>query len=305
MQSKMDVVQAIKNGAWWQGAVINTKRMAHHQAEADGVDFWIVASQTCNLYNSNLEKIPNFEVLAAKIIDACNPQFTKGDNPRILHLEAISENSTIYLEVDIQKRAWLPREIMADLVAPDYLVCDAFAEHDPNWIKKQWLDLFSGWIGRSYTRVALPDEFNTSLNDCRIKEVIEKKLTKNANDLYGIYISLLPDADGPWNGILGLMPPPYQLSILLVTYMEADLEKILHNFKEQIFTDKISSGKKDADGKAIETTRAELAISLDIKIIKQGIQAMTIGEVSLLDLKQYIRYSLIDHHSNSMMATGV
>ncbi|MGE8100333.1 hypothetical protein ACQKP6_20700 [Pseudomonas fluorescens] len=304
MQSKSDVVQAIKDGAWWQGAVIAASRVEHlHKIE--GVDFWVVASQTCNLYNQNFEKIPSFEVLAAKNIGECNPQFIKGDNPRILHLEAICEESTVYLEIDIQTRAWLPREAMAGLTAPDYLICDAFAEHDPNWIKKQWLDLFSGWIGRSYTRVALPDDFNTSLNDCRVKEVIEKKLTKHANDLYGIYISLLPDSEGPWNGILGLMPPPYQLSILLITYMEADLDSILSSFKKQLFNDKIASGKKDDNGKPIETTRAELAASFDIRIIKQGVQAMTIGEVSLLDLKQYVRYSLIDHHSNSMMATGI
>lgn len=303
MQSDEDIVQAIINGTWWQGAVVSAKKMAPFVHTPEGADFWVVASQTCNLYNIDLERVPSFEILAAKCIDTCSPQMSKGDHPRTLHIEAENNGEKIFLEILIQKRAWLDRKILAQVGAPDYYICDTLPEHDNDWLKKQWLDLFSGWLGRSYTRVALPDEFNLALETSKIKEIIDKKLTKRANELYGIYFSLAPDCDNPSHGLLGLMPPPYLLSIMLVTYPDAETD-ILGNFQKQLFTDLIENGKDDANGKRTKLTRATYAGELGIRIIKQGVTLKTTGEVTLQELKEYIRYSLVDHHSNSQFAAN-
>ena len=118
-------------------------------------------------------------------------QKKRGDNPRILHIEASSKNNeTITLELDIQKRRWLPRDLLSELPAPVFHVRDVKNEGDPDWLKSQWLDSLVGWLGRSYTRVALPDLFNESMNSARLSECLDDKLRKHKDDIYGIYIDV-------------------------------------------------------------------------------------------------------------------
>lgn len=200
------ILSSIKEKRWWQGSVIPSASLLPYITSDNKADFWIITSQTCNLYNDNFQKVPVFELVAGYQITKVASNHSKGDHPRTLHVEAWSDDneSHIALEIDIQKRCWLPRRLLYEIQKPKYHI------HQPQQHEVDWLDNFAGWLGRSYTRLALPDEFNDAMNKSRIEEVLNEKLTKYHKELFGIYFEL--ETDNPsWNGRLGEMPPIYQL----------------------------------------------------------------------------------------------
>jgi len=290
------ILEGIKEKNWWQGSVIlgrdlKTAIPSNHR----NITYWVVASQTCNLFNPDFQKIPVFEIIAASQIKECAKNMIKGDNPRILHVKAQAEAEVIALELDIQKRVWLSREVLSQLPAPIYSILDAKKELDEQWMKKQWLDNFIGWLARSYNRVALPDAFNEAVKKSRLRDILETKLTKHAESLHGIYLSIESDSETPWEGILGQMPSPYLLNIVLIVFEDIDPEPIKNKLLTQIFEDQI----KDPNCSSNKITRAELARKNGIRIIREAIEVRSVADISLLELKSLIRYSMVDHLSDS------
>lgn len=294
------LADAIRIAEWWQGSIVHVTRL-NHAAQNNGHDYWIIATQTCNLYSKNFEQIPVFEVIAAKRIESLNAAFVKGDHPRTLHVRGRLGDDFAFFSVDIQSRTWISRNVLAEIGGPDFKLVDE-PKGSAEWGKNQWLETFSGWLGRSYTRVALPDEFNDALAASKIKDILHSKLAKHADKLYGIFISLALDSEEQWSGILGLMPPPYLLSIKLVAFNNEDPAPLKAGLIKQLFVDKVENGT-DGDGNKILVTRAELAQQHNIRLIKQAIDAQTTAEVYLDELKDYIRYSLVDHLSSASMAS--
>lgn len=264
----------------------------------EGAGYWVIASQTCNIYNADFEAIPVVEIVAAQRIDAINPAFVKGDHPRTLHVRGVMNGDVAFFSINILSRLWIPRQILSQ-TAPEFHLFDEAPDTSPDWRKNQWLNLFSGWLGRSYTRVALPDEFNDALSYSKIKDVLNTKLTKQGDKLYGIYLSIAPDCEEPWEGITGLMPPPYSLAIKLVVDAGEDPSALKDALIEQLFEQKVVDNTSD-EGEKI--TRSALAAKHGIRIIKQGIEAQTTEQISLDELRYYIRYSMVDHLSNATMA---
>lgn len=287
---------AIKEKKWWQGSVIPASSLGlEDQSDAN---YWVIASQACNIYNPNFEKVSVFELVAARQIDECDPKMTKGDNPRILHLVARSQDDIIALELDIQERRWLSRSLLAQIPRSTIYIRDAKRDEGPDWNKNLWLDNFIGWMARSYTRVAFPDEFNDSMRASRIEEVLKEKITKHQDKLYGIYLLVSADADDEWHGILGEMPPPYLLEIMLITYEDFDPEEIKKELIQRLFIDSIQDPKE----KSQKVTRGQLARRHNIHIIESSIDARTISGINLLELKSLVRYTFVDHLSDSSMA---
>lgn len=291
-----DLLAKIKEKNWWQGSLIlGSDLKGVILNNHSNISLWVIASQTCNLYNPDFEKVPVFEVIAASQIDKCMKGMTKGDNPRILHVKAQAGTEAFSLELDIQKRIWLSREVLSQLPAPTLHILDTKKEYDDLWMKKQWLDNFIGWLARSYNRVTLPDSFNEAVKKSRLQEVLEKKLTKHSESLQGIYLSIESDSDTPWKGILGQMPSPYILNIFLVVFEDIDPEPIKSQLLNQIFVDQI----KDPNCNSKKITRSELARRYGIRLIREDIEARSVADISLLELKHLIRYSLVDYLSGS------
>lgn len=288
-----ELVRKIKALGWWQGSVINATDLPNSDYEEEDILYWIIISQTCNIYNASFEKVPVFELVAARSIEESQRKQTKGDHPRILHVDASSDASLLHLEIDIQHRLWLPRKLLAQL-PPSALRVKDIPEN------VSWLDNLAGWIARSYTRVALPDAFNAALSSSKLKEVLEKKLIQHKDDLYGIYVSLECDSDTDivWQGALGEMPSPYNFSIILVTKENVDPELLRKKLITQIFVEKVN----DPSDSSKKITRADLARRYEVRIIEEGIHAKTVAEFSVKELQSLVRYSFVDHLSNSSMA---
>lgn len=294
------VVREIEAKGWWQGAVLSGTELNSLFKDTPVVELWIIASQTCNLYNPSLLKVPLVELVGAKRIDYCDNAKVKGDNPRILHVEAGSPDGSIALELDILTRCWIPRQLLAELPIPSFRLRDNLDTREDGQLTQRWNDNFAGWMGRSYTRIALPDQFNRSMRDSRIEKIIDTKLVKQHKDLYGIYFAIDYDGEDPWSGALGEMPPPYLLGIMLVVEEQADPEVIRLEFSQQLFEAKIP----DPQNKDNKTTRAELARRFNIRILPSDVMAKSVSEVTLHELRGLVRFSMVDHLSDSTMAAA-
>jgi hypothetical protein len=298
--SETTLLDGIKARNWWQGSLISISDLSDFLEEDKDVDWWVIATQPCNIYNHDFSKVPVFEVVAAREIEKCQHKLTKGDHPRVLHLEVQADSEIKALEIDIQKRKWLPRSLLAKLAAPKFHVRDTQSDSDTNSSDITWFDNFIGWMSRSYTRIALPNDFNTALHKSKIEDIFKEKLTKYHQQLYGIYLLIDLDSDENWSGRLGEMPPPYLLEVLLVTKEDADPEFFRNELISHLFDKKIN----DPDAKNEKMTRAELALRYQVRIIKSAISANTMAGVSLLELKKYVRYSFVDHLSDSSVAAN-
>lgn len=288
------LAEAIKEKKWWQGSILPSSYFDDELSKKEADAWWVIASQTCNLYNSDFEKVPVFEMVLAKKIDKIDARLSKGNNPRKLHIKVeVNNNETIAFEVDIQKRVWVDRKMLATLV-PYYQIRDANQEETADWLNNQWLDNFAGWLSRSYTRVTLPDEFNDILRASKIQPVLDNKL--GDNKLYGIYFNISSAEDEEYAGPLGLMPPPYSLEISLVSDEKHDPTQFVEKLKKQLFEDKVTV---TFDERTENLTRAAAAKKLGLTIILQGITGQSIGEVSLLEVKKLIRYTLNDYLSRA------
>lgn len=300
-----DLVSQVRAKGWWQGSLIANEDF-EEVADISGVsaDWWVVVTQTCNLYSDSLHNVPLFELVGAEQTEECERAFAKGDHPRILSVEALGPDSeNIFLKISIQKRVWLSREKLGVLPAPSYSIQDSQDEEKRRIGKDQNLDKFIGWVARSYTRITLPDEFNAAMRASKIAEVIERRLTKNAERLYGIYLSIGADSDEHWGGAIGTMPPPYNLEIICVFHNDVSLKDrkdIMDRFNKLLFDMEVT----DPDNSDKKLTRVDLARRNQVRIVPAGIEEKLEGQLNLSDVRSMIRYSFVDHLSDSSAATA-
>jgi hypothetical protein len=262
-----------------------------------------MASQTCNLYNPDFQKIPSVEWVGAnKLEGKLNSQYEFGRNPRILHCQASADGEPpLSLEVHIQARFWTPRTCLVSL-NPGKL---ALRDQGLNQAEKV-KDTFVGWLARSYTRLELSDEFNNALKRSKLAEVLEDKLRIYRDDLYGIFLEISSDSDDADEAPLtaqqlAKLAPPYLLEITLVTYRTDKIDLLKRELVQKVVKDLI----RDPDlpkGQALDkqgVTRQELAKRNLIRINADGLHVFDDENWSVRNLNSSVRYSFIDHLSES------
>lgn len=294
-----EALSRIKELGWWQGSVIPAANLSDILGASENIDFWVVISQTCNLYNFSFENVPAFEVVGAKRVDTCEKAYTKGDHPRTIHVESVlvDTGEVLCLAINILERRWLARDLLAKISGPIASIQDAIDIRDPAIMQKQWLDKLAGWIARSYTRVTLPDEFNRALNESRIKKVLESTLTDLADQLHGIYLSIGSGGEEEYQGVIGLMPPPYLLEIYIVTNEGVDPDPIVAKVIEEIFkVERKLKGTAQPYPKIVD-----LAMKAGIRVREQGIIGRS-TDITLDEMRHLTRYTFVDHFSDSSFA---
>lgn len=301
------ILSQIDQKGWWQGSLIPSEHLSTiiDLSGFPDVNYWIIASQTCNLYNPLLEAVPLFEVVGAKVIDTLSGNYSKGDHPRILHVVASSNDKQssdiVNLHIEIQKRYWLPRTLLADLNAPLFSIQDSLPANVDKWEIKQYLDNFSAWMGRSYTRVTLPDSFNTALQKSKIDDVIKSKLVKQSDNIFGVYFDIQMEDDERENVHVSKMEPVFLLEIHVVVLDCID-EKTMSSMRESLIESLFSIKVDDPEDKAKKVTRSELALRYGIRVSKHSIEFKNMSSMSMFQLRNLVRYSVIDNLSNSSSA---
>lgn len=285
-------LEEIKRKSWWQGSVIQAGNIPTSLKVQP--DYWVIASQACNIYNHDFNKIPLIELVGGKDVVTRDAVKARGENPRVLHVLALSEGQGVSIELDIMTRHWIPREVLARIPSsPMRLRKTAFDA--PKGKEIDWNDLFSTWLSRSYTRIALPDDFNSAIRNSKIEKVIDTKLINKSADIHGIYFSIDSDADEYVGDSLGEMKPPYVLGIVIIVHEHADSVEINNSFVRQLFEE----NQTDPNGSEKKVSRVELAKRLGVRILKEGIESRSITEVTLHELKSLVRFSMSDHLSDS------
>lgn len=297
-EQEQQIVARILSKVFWQGSVLARSDLLKHCPDLPAGEWWVIASQTCNLYNPSLTKVPQVELISASEIDELHPAYVKGNEPRTLHAVAESEGVHLKLQVNILLRYWIARTVLADLPAPIAMFVDNSHVEEKAVGEPNWNERFTGWLGRSYTRIALPDDFNDALKAARLTDLLDKKLAQQEKQIYGVYLSVRSDSKPPWTGIPGLMPPPYNLEILVAVE-----EDVLPTDIQKIWIDVLTKKTlKDPDNDQETVSREELARRKGIRISSRSIRVKSISEIPLSELKGYVRYSMLDYLSNSAMA---
>lgn len=288
-------IAKLEEGEWWQGSLIHRTCIASWVELHPDCEWWIVASQACNIYNCDFQSIPVVELVGASVVGALG-ECRKGGHPREIDLFAKGAGCELLIKAETQKRVWIPRRLLVDLDAPKFRVQNIRAT--PFSYETQWLDKFSSWLARSYTRVALPDAFNTALGKSKVRDVLETRLAKKKHDdLYGVFMTITGDEPGESEGELGVLKPPYDLGILIACYENIDPQPILLQLVKQLFKDLIN----DPDNSGGTLTRAALAKRLGVRIIESDVEVRSIADIYLSELlgPNTVRYNMIDHHSDS------
>lgn len=182
----------LEKSGWRQGSIIKDEDLAQLFGEnlsdfGDGI-VAIVATQSCDIANNNLDVDPNIEVSIARIIDKINGNYANNKNPRILHLDASILKpgeeglDTAHLELKAFEKVAFDKRIFEG-ISPDPHRNILKHQHD-----------YVSWLAARYARPALPTEFNDRIERADRKNK-RKKIIKKLNDLSGIYVHINPDRE--------------------------------------------------------------------------------------------------------------
>ncbi|GAB3215833.1 hypothetical protein [Pseudaeromonas pectinilytica] len=286
------ILNELNAKGWWQGSLIHRDSIPNTSQAHSDCEWWIIASQACNIYNDNFDTVPVIELIGASKIPNLSNDYANGSNPRKIHLTASGENQNLLLLADSQKRLWIPRKNLCEIEAPQFKLENQYTQPFSN--KDLWLDKFSSWLSRGYTRIALPDEFNVILGQSKIREEIDKLAKRSHLDLYGVFLTITSDEDG-LNKEIGALIGPYDLEILVACYEDVDPLPIKTQLVQRLFSDKVK-----APGEEDQTiTRSDLARKLGIRIFKESVDVRSVSNITMSELlvKNTIRYNLVDFHS--------
>lgn len=276
---------------WWQGSLIHRDSITVPQ-EYSGCEWWIIATQACNIYSDDFDAVPVVELIGASIITSLSNDYANGSHPRKIHLSARGEDRTLFLLVESQKRVWILRRSLSDINAPQFKLENQHSQPFSN--ENLWLDKFSSWLSRGYTRIALPDEFNIILARSRVREVIDRLARRSHMDLYGVFMRITNEEEES-NKEIGELHAPYDLEILVACYEDVAPESIKNQLVINIFGDEIKNPDKEDE----KITRADLAKNLGIRIMREAVDVRSISDITISELlqKNTIRYNFVDFHS--------
>lgn len=290
-------IAKLEAAEWWQGSLIHRSNIAGLAEHHPDCEWWVVASQACNIYNCDFQSIPVVELVGASVIQELG-ESRKGGHPREIDLSSNGLEGELLIKAESQKRIWIPRRLLVDLEPPKFQVRNDRTRHFT--YETQWLDKFSSWLARGYTRVALPDAFNVALGKSQIRDILESRLAKKKHDdLYGIFMTITADDPDESGSELGVLKPPYDLGILIACYENVDPQPILAQLKKQLFKDLIKD--PESSNGSLALTRAGLAKRLGVRIIEADIEVKPISDIYLSELlgPNTVRYNMVDHHSDS------
>lgn len=184
-------VSCIRNFGWWQGSVVPVSDLAEYCAAPAEATHWIVASQTCNIQHGSLDLVPSVELIAATLLKGTefSSDLAKGERPRILHTCASGDDGQLFLALQVHDRHWIPRVALASCAPSSFAIEDL--QDDAGG---RYKEIFASWLGRSYTRLELPNDFNEALAQSGIKDKVFSRLRRHDSVIQGIYLSIATGA---------------------------------------------------------------------------------------------------------------
>ncbi|WP_457578860.1 hypothetical protein [Ensifer adhaerens] len=175
---------------WLQGAMFAANDIVGIPEGIDEGTLLVVITQSCTAVSNSLTRDPFIEIAVvvpegkaykATTQEATGKVFRKLSVP--LSTGADPESGVI----DINRRYFVPRE--------------RFLEFKPDGpdVKSVIAKPLGGWVGRYYTRAALPNLLNAELADIKFSETIEKCLKQKPKEANETFHELMTVIFGKWN----------------------------------------------------------------------------------------------------------
>lgn len=191
-----------------------------------------------------------------------------GWSPRLLHLDAAKgDGNGLALELRIEDRQWIDRNMLARVQESDFRLRESRTSNGVNA-----KTIFARWLGTSYTRMEMPNDFNLALTRSKIQKLIGERLSPLKDHIFGIFFALsdpMAEDDEPLTPEeMSHLVTPIDLEMTVVVYDEADREKVVREV-EKIFEDSMQDpeGAVGEDGKPIKRSRAYLAAHHGVNIL--------------------------------------
>jgi hypothetical protein len=151
----VDAAEAIDLFGWRQGAflpeILRPKLTGGVGANLSPSDTVICVTQSCDVIHGDFEAEPSAEFAALRKVDP-DPAVQWGRHPRRLQVELKVKGVAACYELRPHQRFSLPRELLAE-VGPDQGVEISVTD----------MAQIARWLGKRYTRPALPTAFNLRL----------------------------------------------------------------------------------------------------------------------------------------------
>jgi hypothetical protein len=184
----------LEKAGWRQGAIVkpsdNAGLLKPIDHKHDDELILIIASQSCDIANNNIESDPYIEVSVARCVDKLNGNLTYNKNPRTLHarLQVCTEDADIvreqYIEIKAFEKLCVSKEYFENL-----------APNESALLNDIDLEGYVAWLAARYSRPALPTAFNDRLSVADPKDKLRKKAKGTNEHLSGIYVEIIPDAE--------------------------------------------------------------------------------------------------------------
>lgn len=281
---------------------------AKHCAPPQGATHWIISSQTCNVQHESLDQVPLVEVIAARELSSTefNSDLARGIRPRTLHTCGSSEVGQIFLALEIHQRFWLPRSMLAQCRPSQFAIEDLSGD-----FSGRFKEVFASWLGRSYTRLELPNDFNDALDYSGIKGKIFSKLRRHDGIIQGIYLLIANEVVREEEDDLDDMPltpseiaksaGPYNLEITVVLHdgCSADEVALVKSILEEIKDKRLPSSKLPETMRIEGESKCSMSqVAASKGIMVGALDVVSVKAWTVYDLIRTVRFTDYDYLSN-------
>jgi len=157
---------------WRQGDVFS--RLDEHSEEIVG----IVISHDCDICASD-EQEPSIEWIDVTFLQKVDGSRTFGKNPRILHLEATSGDAPLSIEVSIQTRKLLDKQIFFSSAARH---ASKLGQNEVRVLRR--------WLAARYSRSAFPNSFELALSKTKVVAKLDQLAKQKGAGIRALYFDL-------------------------------------------------------------------------------------------------------------------
>lgn len=221
----------LEEAGWRQGSIVNAIDLSTvlndaNYAIEEGMVL-LVASQSCDIANNNLDSDPFIEVSVARSIDTLSGHLTHNKNPRTLHLNIIRKtgDENVFTEDNLEIRAYEKINIRKNVFA-------SLSPDKNRSLEDRQLKSYVAWLAARYSRPALPTTFNDRVKNIDPRDKLRGKAKKGNEFLLGIYVEIIPDReiadDESYRvNLLGLLPAGFKED-------RTSAEGIINDFAENL-----------------------------------------------------------------------
>jgi hypothetical protein len=177
-RAPVDATEILTNG-WRQGSIVPADLVdslrQDGEAEIPGDALLLVASHDCDVTNASFTAEPDVEFLVARPVAQVNGTFTRGKNPRRLHLEILTPDGPRPFDLAAGDRFRMSRrQLLGRRPREGYAV------------QPQERRFLARWLAKRYDRAAFPAAFDARRRP--IQDRLRRLLGRTGEFVQGVYL---------------------------------------------------------------------------------------------------------------------